>query len=47
MNANNDEDALERIDAYLNSYIKYKYLLASHVNRSNREGLKDKVFFKF
>ncbi len=36
MNANNNEDALERIGAYLNSYIKYKYkyLLASHVNRS-------------
>lgn len=34
MNTNNDEEALDRIGAYLNSCIKYKYLLFSHINRN-------------
>ena len=34
LNTSNDNEALEKIAAYLNSCIKYKYLLASHVNKS-------------
>lgn len=34
INTNNDEEALDRIGAYLNVCIKYKYLSASHVDRS-------------